>query len=79
MQLKNKFTSELNSIGLLLCAVFVSFLSVHVFIVPSSFAPSGIEGISMILYEITGINIGWFKLAFNIPLLIVAWVFLNKR
>ena len=77
--LKNKLTKELNSIFLLFCAAAVSFLSVHVFIVPSNFAPSGIEGISMILYEITGINIGWFKLAFNIPLMIVAWVYLNKR
>jgi len=77
--LKNKLTKELNSIFLLFCAAAVSFLSVHVFIVPSNFAPSGIEGISMILYEITGINIGWFKLAFNIPLMIVAWVCLNKR
>ena len=76
---KNNLTKELGSIVYLLCAAAVSFLSVHVFIVPSSFAPSGIEGISMILYEITGINIGWFKLAFNIPLLIVAWIFLNKR
>ena len=79
MPIKNKLTTELTSILMLLCAVAVSFLSVHVFIVPSNFAPSGIEGISMILYEITGINIGWFKLAFNIPLLIVAWICLNKR
>ena len=76
---KNKLTKELNSMFLLFCAAAVSFLSVHVFIVPSNFAPSGIEGISMILYEITGINIGWFKLAFNIPLMIVAWICLNKR
>ena len=33
----------------------------------------------MILYEITGINIGWFKLALNLPLMILAWVCLNKR
>jgi len=79
MQIRNKLKSELTSIFLMLCAVAVSFLSVHVFIVPSNFAPSGIEGVSMILYEITGLNIGWFKLAFNIPLLIVAWVCLNKR
>lgn len=64
---------------MLLCAATVSFLSVYVFIIPSNFAPSGIEGISTILYEITGINVGWFKLALNIPLLILAWVCLDKR
>ena len=41
---KNNLTKELGSIVYLLCAAAVSFLSVHVFIVPSSFAPSGIEG-----------------------------------
>ena len=64
---------------MLLCAIVVSFVSVYVFIIPSNFAPSGIEGVSMILYEITGINVGWFKLALNIPLLILAWIRLEKR
>lgn len=79
MQQKSKFKTELTSLLMLLCAATVSFLSVYVFIIPSNFAPSGIEGISTILYEITGINVGWFKLALNIPLLILAWVCLDKR
>ena len=79
MQIASKVKSELASIFMLLCAIVVSFVSVYVFIIPSNFAPSGIEGISMILYEITGINVGWFKLALNIPLLILAWVRLEKR
>lgn len=77
--MKDKLKTEVSSIFMMLCAAVVSFVSVHVFIVPSNFAPSGIEGVSMILYEITGVNVGWFKLAFNIPLLILAWVCLNKR
>lgn len=79
MQIKGKIKTELTSVFMMLCAAVVSFVSVHVFIVPSNFAPSGIEGISMILFEITGINIGWFKLALNIPLLVLAWICLNKR
>ena len=79
MNIKSKVATELTSIFMMLCAAVVSFVSVHVFIVPSNFAPSGMEGISMLLFEITGINIGWFKLALNIPLLILAWVCLNKR
>ena len=79
MQIGSKAKSEIASIFMLLCAIVVSFVSVYVFIIPSNFAPSGIEGISMILYEITGINVGWFKLALNIPLLILAWVCLEKR
>ena len=79
MHMNGKIKTELTSVFMLVCAAVVSFVSVHVFVVPSNFAPSGIEGISMILYEITGVNIGWFKLAFNIPLLVLAWVCLNKR
>ena len=79
MQIKSKLKEELSSILMLLGAIVVSFVSVHVFIIPSNFAPSGIEGVSAILYEITGINIGWFKLMLNIPLMIVAWIYLDKR
>lgn len=79
MQIKGKIKTELTSIFMMLCAAIVSFVSVHVFIIPSNFAPSGIEGISAILHEITDINIGWFKLMLNIPLLILAWICLDKR
>lgn len=79
MQIQGKLKAELNSILKLLGAIAVSFISVHVFIIPSNFAPSGIEGISAILYEITGLNIGWFKLILNIPLMIIAWIYLDKR
>ena len=79
MQIKSKLKAELSSMLMLLGAVVVSFVSVHVFIIPSNFAPSGIEGVSAILYEITGLNIGWFKLMLNIPLMIIAWIYLDKR
>lgn len=70
---------EAKCIFMLLCAALVSVLSLHVFVIPSNFSPSGVDGISTILYEITNINMGWFKLFINIPLLILAWIFLNKR
>ena len=76
---QSKLKTEFSSILQLLAAIVVSFISVHVFIIPSNFAPSGIEGVSAILYEITGLNIGWFKLMLNIPLMIIAWIYLDKR
>lgn len=78
MKLKTLKSEALN-ILLLFFAACVSFVSLYVFVVPSNFSPSGIDGISTILFEITGINIGWFKIAFNIPLLILAWIYLKKR
>lgn len=73
------FQNEAKNFFMMICAVVISFLSLHVFVIPSNFSPSGIDGISTILYEITDINAGWFKLFFNLPLLILAWMFLNKR
>ena len=46
MQIKSKLKAELSSMLMLLGAIVVSFVSVHVFIIPSNFAPSGMEGIS---------------------------------
>lgn len=74
-----KLKSELKSTFLMLCAVIISFISLHVFVIPANFSPSGVDGISTILYEITGINIGWYKLFINVPLMALAWIFLKRR
>lgn len=76
---ENKVKAELKSILMMLFAVTISYVSLYVFVIPSNFSPSGVDGISTILYEITGINIGWFKLAINVPLMVLAWIYLNKR
>ena len=79
MNSRKKVKKELRDILFMLLAVTVSFVSLHVFVIPANFSPSGIDGVSTILYELTGINIGWFKLFFNTPLMILAWIFLKKR
>lgn len=70
---------EIQQLGMLVIASFFSFVSLHIFVIPSNFSPSGIDGISTILFELTSINIGWFKLLFNVPLLILAWIYLKRR
>lgn len=76
---ENKLITELKCVLMMLLAVTISFVSLYVFVIPSNFSPSGVDGISTILYQITGVNIGWFKLAINIPLMVLAWIYLNKR
>lgn len=73
--LKNEFSC----FAQMLFASLISFTSLYIFVIPSNFSPSGIDGVSTILYKITGINIGWYKIAFNIPLMILAWIYLKKR
>lgn len=77
--MKNSIKKEIVDVFMLICAACVSFVSLYVFVIPSNFSPSGIDGISTILYELTDVNIGWFKIAFNIPLMILAWIFLKRR
>ena len=45
---------------IVLIAATIASLYLHVFVTPAKFAPSGIDGLCMIFFEITGINMGWF-------------------
>ena len=66
----------------LIITIFASVLSavaLYCFVETANFAPSGVDGISMMTQELTGINIGYVSLAINIPLLICAWFFINKK
>lgn len=74
-----KAKKEGGHILLTLVAAAFSVVALHTFVVPSDFSPSGIDGLCTILYEVTGINMGWFKILINLPLLILSYIFLNKR
>ena len=76
---KSSVKKELSHILLTFLAALVSVVALHTFVIPSNFSPSGIDGLCTILYEITGINMGWFKILINIPLLVLAYIFLNKK
>lgn len=60
-------------------AAVISALSLHIFVYPANFAPSGVEGLSAMLQKLTGINAGIFSVIINAPLLIWAFFKLNKK
>ena len=60
-------------------AAALSALGLYCFVNPANFAPSGIDGVSMMLQELTSINFGYISLTINIPLLIIAWFFISKK
>lgn len=74
-----RFQKEAAAILVTLLASFMSAFGLHYFVYSASFAPSGIDGIATMLRELTGINAGIFSLAFNLPLLVVAWFILKRR
>ncbi len=57
----------------------LSALNYAVFIFPNSFAPAGVDGICTMIQHLLGINIGYFTLVANIPLLVFGFIFLNKK
>lgn len=77
--MKLSLKKEIKNVLFTIISALISCVALHTFIVPSNFSPSGIDGVSTILYEITGLNIGWYKIIINVPLLILAWIFLNKK
>ena len=70
---------ELRTVALVLVAALMSAIGMHVFVYPASFAPSGVDGIATMLYELTGVNAAYFILAINLPLLVAAWFILKKK
>lgn len=72
--------SELvKEILLIIFAGFLSAVGLHTFVNPANFAPSGVDGIAMMINKVIGMNVGYVSLIINIPLLIVAWLSINKK
>lgn len=64
---------------LIIVAATLSAVGLYTFVNPANFAPSGVDGISMMVQKLSGINMGYVSLAINIPLLIIAWFFISKK
>lgn len=62
-----------------LCSGLIRFFGVNIFVTPNKFAPGGVNGASVLLEEVTGLNWGIYLLIFNVPLFFLAFFFLGKR
>lgn len=74
----NKFKYIIDVL-LIIVAATLSSVALYTFVNPANFAPSGVDGISMMVQKLTGLNMGYVSLAINIPLLVVAWFFISKK
>ncbi len=66
-------------IVLILVASFLRAVSVYSFVVPNNFAPGGVTGLAAIFEYKLHVNAGYFLAALNAPLVVVAFVFVNKK
>lgn len=58
---------------------FLSALNYTIFVFPNSFAPAGIDGICTMIQDVTKVNMGYLSLFVNIPLLVTAYILLNRE
>lgn len=65
-------------IMIIIAASAVYSLGVHCFISPNNIAPGGVTGIAIIVSEITPVKVGTLIFAFNVPLMVLGFIFLNK-
>lgn len=76
--MRNRSSGILSHLILIGCAV-LSALSYHIFVLPNSFAPSGLNGLATMLQYICGFRIGYMTLIVNLPLLIFAFFRLDRE
>lgn len=66
------------SYATIVLAATVAALSYTVLVIPNSFAPSGVNGICIIIQKVFGINIGYLSVLINIPLAIITYFKVSK-
>ena len=66
-------------LSIIIIASVLSAVGLYTFVNPANFAAAGIDGLSIMLQQLTSINYGYFSLMFNIPLLVIAWFFISKK
>lgn len=72
---KNSF----KDVGLLLIGAVISSIGTHAFMVPANIAPGGATGIALMVNYLTELPVGALTLVLNVPLLILAWIYLSRR
>ncbi|HEY8444123.1 MAG TPA: YitT family protein [Clostridia bacterium] len=81
MNKTKKFFSFLGFCGALFLASAFRAFGVHSFIVPNVFAPGGVTGIASMVEILSGgkINSGYVIFILNVPLILLAWKFINWK
>lgn len=67
----------LSTLAMVALAFFCA-LNYCLFVFPSKFAPAGIDGICTMIQDVLNINMGYFALLLNIPLVIGAFIWLSR-
>jgi len=72
-------SSRLAAAGVMVAGAAVISAGFRLLLIPQEMLSGGISGVAMIVGYITGLNIGWLYLAFNVPVLLWGWRALGRR
>ncbi|WP_276850340.1 YitT family protein [Enterocloster lavalensis] len=70
---------KVRNIVCLLAGSFVYSVGTHCFVVPANIAPGGASGLALMVNFVTGLPVGVLTMVVNIPLLILAWIYLSRK
>ncbi len=76
---KKTVRKEIINFAFILLAAIIHALGLWIFVYPAKFASLGVDGITTMLYQITGVNAGYYSIIINGALLVAAWFVLKKR
>lgn len=79
LQSNNKVLRWIVDIILVIFGAGLYAVGLHSFASPNDIASGGVGGISIIINELTGINVGIMYGAINVPLIIIGFIFLGKK
>lgn len=69
----------LTDIGVIAVSAVLTALAMHYFIISNNFAPGGVTGLATMAGYLLGINVGYFSVLFNLPILIWLFIAVKKR
>lgn len=75
----NKFLKKSFEYFMIAILAVMSALCYVIFIFPNSFAPAGFNGIATMIQYITGTNVGYLSLLFNVPLIVAVFFLVDKE
>lgn len=75
----SKILRYVTDLLLIIIANSIYALGVNMFVSPNNIAPGGVTGVSVIISSITPIPVGVLIAVINIPLIILGFIFLNKK
>ena len=75
---KGKRRGEITAYGVIALGAVLMALNYQLFVVENGFAPAGLNGIATMIQYKTGFSIGYLSLIINVPLCVLAYLFLNR-